>query len=227
MSKVKEQQRRYTSSLRHQQAMSTRQAVLDAARDLFVAQGYGATTIDEIAARAGVSKPTVFTAVGNKRMVLGAVRDVAIAGDDESIAVADRTDTQRAFSAPTLEEVIDGFVGISSGISRRYALIDNVLRGAAAGGDPELHDLWETNERQRHEGASLFIDALLSVGRLRPGLDRESAIDMVWLLIAPGQYFRLVHERGWAPELHRDWLAQTLKSVLLGELGPPTRRVTR
>jgi AcrR family transcriptional regulator len=64
--------------------------VLAAAHELFVEQGYGATTVDQIAARAGVSKPTVFTAVGGKQTVLSAVRDVALAGDDEQIAVSDR-----------------------------------------------------------------------------------------------------------------------------------------
>jgi len=61
--------------------------VLDAARQLFIAQGYGATTVEQIAQRAGVSKPTVFSAVGNKQMVLRAARDTALAGDGEPVPV--------------------------------------------------------------------------------------------------------------------------------------------
>ena len=76
---VKGSERAYSSPLRAQQADATRRAVLSAARELFIAQGYGATTLDQIAARAGVSKPTVFSAVGNKQTVLSAVRDVAMA----------------------------------------------------------------------------------------------------------------------------------------------------
>src|SRR2546423_637855 len=90
MAEVKASDRGYSSPLRAQQAATTRQAVLDAARQLFVAQGYGATTIDQIAARAGVSKPTVFTAVGNKQTLLSTVRDVAMAGDDEKVPVLER-----------------------------------------------------------------------------------------------------------------------------------------
>src|SRR5271166_6552404 len=82
MPDVNQAHRTYTSTLRERQAAATRQAVLDAARDLFLAQGYGATTIDQIAARAQVSKPTVFTAVGNKQALLAAVRAVALAGED-------------------------------------------------------------------------------------------------------------------------------------------------
>ena len=93
-------ERAYSSPLRAQQAAATRKAVLDAARELFVEQGYGATTVDQIAARAGVSKPTVFTAVGNKQTVLSAVRDVAMAGDDETVSVVERPLAQQILAEP-------------------------------------------------------------------------------------------------------------------------------
>ena len=66
--------RTYSSPLRQGQAQATRRAVLQAAHELFIAQGYGATTVEQIAQRAGVSKPTVFSAVGNKQQLLRAVR---------------------------------------------------------------------------------------------------------------------------------------------------------
>src|SRR6476646_1710742 len=116
MGEVKGSERTYSSPLRAQQAATTRQAVLDAARELFTAQGYGATTIDQIAARAGVSKPTVFTAVGNKQTLLSAVRDVAMAGDDAKVAVGDRPLAQRIRSEPdqrrALGLMVELFVGI-------------------------------------------------------------------------------------------------------------------
>ena len=93
MTEVKK--RRYSSPLRTEQAQASRAAVLAAARELFVEQGYGGTTIDQVAARAGVSKPTVFTAVGNKATLLKVVRDVAMAGDDQP-----RTVTSEAFAEP-------------------------------------------------------------------------------------------------------------------------------
>ena len=73
--------RAYRSPRRQEQARQTRAAVLAAARERFLEWGYSATTIEEIAAAAGVSKPTVFTAVGNsKAQLLKVVRDVAMAG---------------------------------------------------------------------------------------------------------------------------------------------------
>ncbi len=71
--------------------------MLKAARQLFIAQGYGATTVEQIAQRAGVSKPTVFTAVGNKQTVLRTVRDTAIAGDGQPVPMRGGGDhSQRA-----------------------------------------------------------------------------------------------------------------------------------
>src|ERR671920_68376 len=90
MSEVKGSERPYSSPLRAQQADATRRAVLNAASELFIAQGYGATTLDQIAVRAGVSKPTVFSAVGNKQTVLSAIRDIAMAGDDEKLSIVER-----------------------------------------------------------------------------------------------------------------------------------------
>ena len=44
--------------------------IVSAARGLFVDDGYVATRIERIAERVGVSKPTAFASVGNKRALL-------------------------------------------------------------------------------------------------------------------------------------------------------------
>jgi AcrR family transcriptional regulator len=72
--------RPYRSDLRDRQASATRGAVLTAARALFLEHGYGATTVEQIAERAGVSKPTVFAAVGNKQALMAALRTLALRG---------------------------------------------------------------------------------------------------------------------------------------------------
>jgi len=46
--------------------IAARASVVATGRGPFLERGYTATTIDEIAAAAGVSKQTVLTAVGNK-----------------------------------------------------------------------------------------------------------------------------------------------------------------
>src|SRR5689334_22312267 len=62
--------RAYSSDLRADQARRTRRQIVDAASALFTEHGFSATTVDAIAAEAGVSRKTVFTAVGGKVQLL-------------------------------------------------------------------------------------------------------------------------------------------------------------
>ena len=55
--------RRYRSRLREQQAEQTRRAVVQAAHDLFVANGWAATGMREVATTAGVALETVYCAL--------------------------------------------------------------------------------------------------------------------------------------------------------------------
>src|SRR3546814_12338908 len=48
-------------------------AILDAARRLFTSQGFDGTSMDQIAAGAGVSKPTVYSHYGDKETLFAAV----------------------------------------------------------------------------------------------------------------------------------------------------------
>ena len=52
--------KRYASQVRDEQARRTQRVIVTAAHDLFLAQGYAATTIDAIAEAARVSRRTVF-----------------------------------------------------------------------------------------------------------------------------------------------------------------------
>ncbi|TLZ31303.1 MAG: helix-turn-helix transcriptional regulator, partial [Gammaproteobacteria bacterium] len=54
------QRKPYHSPRRAEQAIATRRAVLDAARDLFIEQGYAVTTVADIARRARVAVDTVY-----------------------------------------------------------------------------------------------------------------------------------------------------------------------
>jgi AcrR family transcriptional regulator len=209
--------RPYTSPLREQQATATRRAVLEAARQLFIAQGYGATTVEQIAQRAGVSKPTVFTAVGNKQTVLRAVRDAAIAGDDEPVPVAQRPTTDRIRAEPDQRQAVELLAKHLTGVASRYAQINEVLHTAADGGEEELRELWEAEENQRLTGAGFWVEVLSGKGPLRPGLGHGDATDVMWLLMSPDNYYRLVHRRRWARQKYQGWLASTIAQLLLAD----------
>lgn len=210
------QPRNYSSPLRAEQAAASRRAILDAARTLFLSQGYGATTIEQVAQRAGVSKPTVFTAVGNKQTLLMTVRDVAMAGDDDPIPVARRPSLDAARSAATSTAALEAVVAHVAALQARYAGIEEVLRGAAASGDPALRALWLLAEQQRRRGAALLLELITAHGPLRPDLDADDAADVLALYMSPDNYRRLVLGSGWTHERYERWLARTLRGELVG-----------
>jgi AcrR family transcriptional regulator len=206
--------RPYSSPLRERQASTTRRAVLDAARELFLAQGYGATTVEQIAQRAGVSKPTVFSAVGNKQMVLRAVRDTAIAGDDAPVPVAQRPVTDQIRAEPDQRRSVQLLAQHLTGVASRYAQINEVVHAAADGGEEDLRELWDTEEDQRLTGARFWVEILTSKGPLRPGLSNRDAVDVMWLLMSPDNYYRLVHRRRWTTRKYQRWLAGSITRLL-------------
>lgn len=219
MPDVNATRRRYTSTLRQGQAAATRRAVLDAARELFLASGYAATTMDEIAARAGVSKPTVFSAVGNKPTVLKQVRDLAIAGDDRAVPVSERPKVDRVRNEPDRQRAIGMLARHLADVAARYAPVFNLLRAAAANGEPELRALWDAEEQQRLTGATFWIDTLRA--KAGPPLrgHRQIAIDTLWLYMAPDHYTRLVTQRHWTEHRYQRWLSRIISDLFL----PPGR----
>lgn len=77
------------AGVREQQKKATRQKVMDAARDLFDADGYEETTIRAIATKAGVSVGSVFTTFASKADILSEVvaeRTTALAAELERVA---------------------------------------------------------------------------------------------------------------------------------------------
>ena len=67
--------------LRQAQTALTEQRIVAAATELFVSDGYQATTLEAVAKRARVGARTVYVRFGTKAMLFKRVVDVAIVGD--------------------------------------------------------------------------------------------------------------------------------------------------
>src|SRR4051794_33252175 len=137
---MSEGKRVYNSPLRAEQAHRTRAAVLDAAGRCFLEKGYAATTMKDVAARAGVSVQTVF-GQGSKASLLLACVDRAVVGDDEDLPLAQRELFVRPVQIPdrpgklaALRELVLHFVPTSVPVLRVFA--------AAAAGDAEIAEAW-------------------------------------------------------------------------------------
>ena len=206
--------RRYQSSVREESARRTRQAIVDAAGELFVERGYVVTSLAEIAAAAGVARPTVFTAFGSKPALLRQVLDQALAGDDAPVAVADRPWFRPVWDATTPGAALDAYADACVVIARRAALLFETVRRAADDA-PEVAELWDTLQRNRRAGAEMVVRHVQTLGDLAPGLDTQTATDTLWIFNDPAHYAALTLQRGWPEDAFRRWLAGTMRRALL------------
>ncbi|CAN5786524.1 TetR family transcriptional regulator [soil metagenome] len=207
--------RDYRSDLRTAQARETRRGIVAAAASLFVETGYGATTIDAVARVAGVSRKTVFTAVGGKVELLKLALDWAIAGDDEPVAVADRPEVRALLDLPDAADLLTGWATVLVEIDKRVARLSEAME-TAAGLDPAAKELVERSSHQRLAGSRLIVDRVSHLGALRDGVSPAEAADIAWLLGDPVLYTRLVLTRGWSVRRFEHWVAATLRHDLIG-----------
>src|SRR3954454_3978189 len=138
--------RRYDATRRRQQAARTRETVLDAAQRLFLAGGYAATTIADIAAGADVSVETIYKAFGGKPGLVRAIWERGLAGAGP-IPAWRRSDDMRLHE-PDPRVVIQGWGTLTTEVAPRVAPILLLIRAAAAN-EPDMASLREEVERER------------------------------------------------------------------------------
>ena len=189
--------RDYRSDLRAAQALQTRRAIVAAASELFTAEGYGTTTVDAVANAAGVSRKTVFTAVGGKLDLLKTALDWAVAGDDRPVALADRSVIRGLLDETDPKRLITGWVHVLVDIDSRVGSLMRALE-VAANVDAEAQTLVDDSQRQRLAGARTVVRRLVALGALKPGLSRDQAVDVAWLASDAVLHDRLVRTRGWS-----------------------------
>ena len=201
--------RTYRSTIRRGEAP---QLVIAAAARLFATKGYLATSIEDIAAEAGVARPTVFTAVGTKPVILRHVLDQAIAGDDATVPVAERDWWREAVDEPDAAQSIRLLARNMTAIGQRIALIARAVE-IAASVDADAAGLWARYQDQRRKGLREFAEVLTTKhASLR--CDVDTMTDTLWM-VQPSAYLRLVVDAGWTLERYEAWLADLLTRLFL------------
>ena len=200
--------RTYRSTIRRGDAP---RLICAAAHRLFSTKGYLATSIDEIAAEAGVARPTVFTAIGPKSAILKAVVDQAMSGDDAPVPIAGRPWFKEALDEPDPVRSVHLHVRNLCWILQRVVPLLRALETATAV-DQDAAVLWADLRRQRRAGTASIAANLAAKTTLR--CEQQVLADMLFTL-PPDAYYRLVHEEGWPAEKFQGWLADLLQRVCL------------
>jgi AcrR family transcriptional regulator len=206
--------RPYRSPRREEQARQTRSRICAAAAAQFLDRGYAGATMRDIAAEAGVAVPTVEAAFGTKARLLKAVIDAAIAGDDAPVPMLERAWAQRAQTASDATAIAAEFAGTLTASAQRAAgLVLAALDAARL--DPDIAEVAAQLTRQREIMAAWLVDELTARSSLRHGVDRDGAIDTVWLLMDPAVFTRLTGQRKWTVMQFRAWFTDTVTRLLL------------
>lgn len=195
-----------TLTHRQRQALATRQLIVEAACELFLAQGYLATTIEAISARAGVAVSTVYAVFRNKRGILQAIREKwhQESGQREIYRQA------REQSDPKRRLVL------AAHATRRQWETGGVMMTiyqAAAAADPDAAAELATALHGRRTFITQFIDEMAE--QLHPDLSPTRAVALFYTLTQPTIYQDLVRGEGWTADEYEAWLAKTLQQQLL------------
>ena len=206
--------RTYDSTSRRDAAQARRRSIIDSARQIFLHNGYAATTMPAIANAAGTALDTVYATVGKKAALFRLLIEMAISGQDEAVP-AEARDYVRAIRAePGAERKLQLYAAALRAIQPRLAPLIRVLHEAAPL-DPELDLLWQTISRRRAANMQLLAKDLAATGRLRSDLTQSKTADIIWSMNSPEFYLLLVDQRGWSPEEYEIWLADAWIRLLL------------
>ncbi|PSK98834.1 TetR family transcriptional regulator [Murinocardiopsis flavida] len=200
--------RRYDSLRRTMQAQETRAEIARAALRLFVANGWAATTIRDVARDAGVSVPTVYAAYEHKKGLVWALADAAGLSADVPRMLAELEGEE---ADPRSQ--LAAMAGFDRRLYERAGDVIVLLRDAGRT-EPELATLY-VEARRRADETRVQTFSSWPPGVLRPGTDVTAAVDVYAALCNIDVYSTLTTERGWHPDRIEQWWSGALARELL------------
>jgi AcrR family transcriptional regulator len=204
--------RKYDSSRRRRQALRTREAILEVARQLFLGGGYAGTTIASIAEAADVSVETIYKGFGGKPGLVRAISEKGLEGSGP-VPAEQRSDEMRSLERDPYR-VMQRWGTFTTEVAPLAAPIVLLLRTAAAA-DPEVAGLLEELNRARLARMEHNARELFERGDFREGITLEHARDVLWAYSSPELYELLVLRQSWPLELYGRFVAEGMIAALL------------
>ncbi|MBH0779314.1 TetR/AcrR family transcriptional regulator [Nocardia bovistercoris] len=200
--------------MRARQAAATRHKILVTAAELFAAQGYGRTSLRQIAQAAGVSLETVRVQGRKGSLLTSAVRVLSFGRDvDESVLDAPEAGDLRSASTPA--EFATAAARLLTGLAARTAGVWRAFLSAAAD-DPEVDAELSHTQTMIRANAGSAVELLSARGWLRTDIADDELTVSLWLLISVENYDKLTGRLGWSPRRYEQWLAIALSDLLFG-----------
>ena len=195
-------------SRRAEYAELTRQAIVNAARELFAERGYVRTKVDDIAARARVSPATVYAVTGGKQGLLHTLVD----NWTQAPEVAESWAAMNA--AQTADAVLDVTAAAVRAIRGDWGDVMRIVLATAPQDDTAEASLRVATERYR-AGMRVAALRLSELDALKPGITVDDAIDVLWCYFGYTGFFTLLEDSGWPPEKAEHWVRDMAACSLL------------
>lgn len=208
--------RSYRSELRSEQALRTRRAIRDAARTLFLTDGYAATTVRQVAAAAGVGERTLYDAFPTKLALFREVLGVATAGDEMPLALRERPDHAQRVNEGDAGAVIVSLAARTTEIMERAGALMMVVI-ESSGADPDMREVQRDSLVAMRRNMGDVARSMRRRGTLRAGVSAAEATDVLVTMLSPHTYNMLRVRFGWSAARYRSWIAARLKDALLPE----------
>lgn len=160
--------------LRQRRMRDTRRRILDAARELFGEAGFHRASLEDVAARAEVVRPTIYRHFGSK---LGLFQ--ALVSDAEQ-----RAGIERVFAAMELPHAAEAVRAMLSELCHFWAAEEQLFRQVVglAAVDPEARQVIEGKDASRRRDMKRLAERLQRQGGLEPGWSPQRAGETLWFL---------------------------------------------
>ena len=202
MSEVQAPQRPIDAKRQRKQA--NRDAMVDAAAELFGALGYAATTMEAVAASSGMSVQSVYFAFHTKATLLQ--------------AALERRTPPPTRRPTTVSDPAEALVMLVEDAVRSLEATGPLALAAAAAapGDPAVEEVRARYDGQRARAAGDLVQHLRGHRPLAHGVTQRRVVDVVYGLLSPQLHALLVQERGWKPKRYAGWCAEAIGRALWG-----------
>jgi TetR/AcrR family transcriptional regulator of autoinduction and epiphytic fitness len=199
---------------RAERALQTRLRMLHTARDQFVSEGYPATTMERIAAQAGVAVQTLYYTFRTKAQMLCEVMEVTAASKIDPVPVNRRSWMTEAMATPSPHRALALCIEHGTDIFERAAPLWPAIWAASAT-DPYVERYWERVATGRRAGMSQLAARLADLGALRDDITPARATDVLFVLISHETFRGLVQQAAWTLPAYKAWLFTTLVHQLI------------
>lgn len=155
-------------------AEATDRAILQAALELFIDRGIEGASMEQIAKRAGVGKPTVYRRWSSKEDLIAAAIETLVA-EEVGWAPADVIETESPYAL--VEAAIDAAAVVAS--SREYRALVASVYGSAVSHPALMARYWQRYILPRRHLAARLLERARENGTVAADTDLDVTIDMM------------------------------------------------